>query len=113
MGTALGRSLFSAVRLNKGGAYELLDATGALLARAVPPSHLKVIAGDMLSDSQEVTAIVDHRKEASDTLYRVRWKGLSEADDTWEKPSAFDDPTLISRYWRRRTPSRYTPPPMV
>ena len=32
----------------------------------------------------EVAAILDDKKEAKKRFFKIRWKGFSAADDTWE-----------------------------
>ncbi|KAG0163558.1 hypothetical protein DFQ30_011356 [Apophysomyces sp. BC1015] len=55
----------------EGGSYVLVDTTGALLARNIPPSHIKMISQDTVISADnvfEVQAIIDHDGEQPITL---------------------------------------------
>lgn len=54
----------------------------------------------------EIESIVGHQVHKRHVLYRVRWIGYSEDDDTWEPPQNFSDPFTIATYWRRRNENR-------
>jgi transposase InsO family protein len=99
---------YTVKRKTQGGSYVLVDATGALLPRDVPPSHIKAISQETPStktdqpESFEVEAVLHHKGTPGNYLYRVRWKGYNEEDDTWEPASHFHDYTPIRKYWARR-----------
>ncbi|CRL05409.1 CLUMA_CG018037, isoform A [Clunio marinus] len=46
----------------------------------------------------EVEAIVDHKTEKGKTVYRVRWKGYSSAQDTWETAANLTCKDLLKKY---------------
>jgi hypothetical protein len=50
-----------------------------------------------------VEKIVDHRvTRAPGLMYRVRWKGYSESDDTWERADGMDNCRgAVKAYWKR------------
>ena len=89
------------VEASSKGTYRLLDATGDLVPRAVPPSQLRVIA-EPEAQSYEVEAILNHQGEGDQLRYKVRWKGFDESHDTWEPPSVFNATDCIAEYWRAK-----------
>lgn len=96
---------FTVKRKNKGGSYILEDKTGALYPRNVPPNQIKVISQEVVipaENTYEVQAIIDHKGSPGKYLYRVRWKGYTEDDDTWEPAENFDNQAFINKYWKRR-----------
>jgi len=91
---------YKILRKNRGGAFLLLDSTGALLPRNVAPSQMKRIDEDSYSsNSFEVKSILNHRGVANDREYLVQWKH-SEVP-TWEPFTNFDDLSPIQDYFRR------------
>lgn len=46
----------------------------------------------------EVEKIVDHAFDAHGMLFRVRWKGYTDKDDTWEDEHCFLDPQYVANY---------------
>jgi RNase H-like domain found in reverse transcriptase/Reverse transcriptase (RNA-dependent DNA polymerase)/Integrase core domain/Integrase zinc binding domain/Chromo (CHRromatin Organisation MOdifier) domain len=95
------------------GSYTLQDNSGALLPRGFPPSALKLISGDTVQDgvSYEVDRIIDHiTTDNGEYEYRVRWKGHTPGDDTWEPAASFDDEDTIAKYWDRRRGAPAAPP---
>ena len=89
---------FRVVSRTRGGSYKLSIDTGELLSRNFPPSHLKISASKEPVKSFLVEDIVDHRVVHGTPLFRVRWFGFSDTEDTWEPASSFDDPEVIRRY---------------
>ncbi|KAG5673044.1 hypothetical protein PVAND_003121 [Polypedilum vanderplanki] len=49
----------------------------------------------------EVEAIVDHKKEKGRTLYRIRWKGYSQNQDTWQPGSELSCKDLLKKYKKK------------
>ncbi|KAJ8651362.1 hypothetical protein O0I10_013122 [Lichtheimia ornata] len=107
---------YTVVRETQGGSYVLRDEQGLLASRNFAPSQLKLVSQDELLDASEayerdgeyytIQAIVDHKELAPGKyLYRVRWEGYTEADDTWEPPQSFNSPAPISNYWNKITAS--------
>ena len=92
---------YKVLRRHKGGSYTLQDAAGVLLSKGVSPNQMKLISGD-IDNISRVESIVDHKETKNGILYRVRWEGYSEADDTWEPKDSFHDPSTISDYYSRR-----------
>lgn len=88
--------------------YVLKTYDGQILPRNYPPQQLKPIKvlEDIPADEiYDVEAIVDHKPYKNNFLYRVRWVGYDQEDDTWEPPEHFSDPSPITKYWQRRNPS--------
>lgn len=96
---------FTVVRRTKGGSYVLKDEQNQLLPIDIPPSQLKLISHDAIApvdEVYEVEAIVAHKKQNDGSyLYRVRWKGYSPEEDTWEPYHHFTHHDIISSYWER------------
>ncbi|KAG1167100.1 hypothetical protein G6F36_012687 [Rhizopus arrhizus] len=92
---------YTIVRKNQGGSYILVDGTGVLLPRNIPPSHIKVISEEQ-SEIYNVEAVVDHKGTPGSWLYLVSWKGYDAKDDTWEPEKHFHDNRPILKYWNRR-----------
>jgi transposase InsO family protein len=100
---------------SKGGAYALLDATGATFPRKVSPDLLKkadsvlyaVQKSDTLSSSgdgqlYEIDCILDHRGDAPNYEYLVRWKGAQyKGQDSWEPAEVFTSKATIFEYWKK------------
>ena len=89
---------FNVASRTRGGSYKLSIATGELLRRNFPPNHLKLVHLSKPVTSFLVEDIVDSKIINDVPLFRVRWFGFSESDDTWEPASSFDDPEIIRRY---------------
>ncbi|SAM00072.1 hypothetical protein, partial, partial [Absidia glauca] len=96
---------YTVVHKNKGGAYTSQHRDGELLPKNYPPSALKSVAKDILTDEEqrwEVESFVNHRGLPGKYEYQVRWKGYDEKDDTWEEANMFDDIDTIRIYWNKR-----------
>lgn len=90
---------------HNGTSYVLRNYEGGILPRNYPPESLKpiqVLEHIPADEIYEIEGIVDHKVHKGNFLYRVRWKGYTEDDDTWEPPHNFNDPSCITAYWRRR-----------
>ncbi|KAF9921145.1 hypothetical protein BGZ67_000728, partial [Mortierella alpina] len=95
---------FKVTRRTTHGAYELQDLTGEVLPRHYAPEQLEVVTQDLdaqSDESYEVQSIVDHKVKNGAVLYKVRWKGYSEDEDSLIPHSQFDSDKLIHQYWRR------------
>lgn len=96
---------YTVVRKTKGGSYVLMDEQGELLPIDIPPSQLKLISQDEIIPADEVyeiDSIIAHKKEPNGTyLYKVRWKGYTAEDDTWEPYEHFNSTDVITSYWER------------
>lgn len=49
----------------------------------------------------QVEAIVDHKKEKGKTVYRVRWKGYSANQDTWQLANDLSCKDLLKKYKKK------------
>lgn len=56
----------------------------------------------------EVEKIVDVRTQKGKKEFRIRWKGWSAKDDTWEKLSALDCPEKIKEFEKSRKTTKNT-----
>ncbi|XP_029458358.1 M-phase phosphoprotein 8 isoform X2 [Rhinatrema bivittatum] len=55
-------------------------------------------------DVYEVEKIIDFKTEAGEILYRVRWKGYTSDDDTWEPEAHLEDCKEVLLEFRKRMP---------
>lgn len=90
---------FRVVRKTKGGSYVLAIADGQILPRNFAPSSLKLARMAFPVTSFLVHKIVDFKLENGTALYKVRWFGFNENDDTWEPESSFEDPEVPRRFF--------------
>ena len=95
---------FTITGLNQGGAYTLADATGEAHTCNVPPSHIKVVSDDIaLSDEvYEVESILDHKGRPGNYQYLIKWKGYSDAHNTWEPQDNLNAERVLAEYWKMR-----------
>ena len=93
---------FMVVQRTRGGSYVLQDGSKVVLPRHYSPSQLVMVKlPDGLPDSYEVEQIVAHRKAPGRKQgfeFKVRWKGYSSRQDTWEPAASFDDPSFVRKY---------------
>jgi transposase InsO family protein len=84
--------------------YVLLDSTGVLYPRNVPPSKLKLVSiPDFLledNESYEIEKIMNHRGTTQAREYLVKWKGYPESVNSWVKSNHFNSTDCISDYWK-------------
>ena len=85
--------------------YVLLDNTGLLYPRNVPPSQLKLVnVPDYLleeDESYEVDFIVRHRGDHTSREYLVKWKNYPHSSNTWTKAKDFESTGCINDYWKK------------
>ncbi|XP_030056144.1 M-phase phosphoprotein 8 isoform X2 [Microcaecilia unicolor] len=55
-------------------------------------------------DVYEVEKIIDFKTEGNEILYRVRWKGYTSDDDTWEPEAHLEDCKEVLLEFRKRMP---------
>lgn len=109
---------YTIIRRTRMGPYVLRDDTGEVYGRHVNFDHMKVVYGankthatthntesdddddDGGQQSYVVDFIVDHKEVDGEFKYKVRWKGYSAKDDTWERQDNFNDPQPVERYWK-------------
>lgn len=95
---------YEVVRKTARNNYTLRDELGLLLPREYTPSELKLVSQDAVvakEDIYEFDAIVDHRGEAGNREYKIRWKNYTAEDDSWITAHMFTDPQAIVNYWKR------------
>ena len=95
---------------DRNGNYELKDVSDDLiLSRYVPPDQMKLRRLPNGDSSEEVAnnnnvfvveKILDHKFENGDLFYLVKWKGESNAQNTWEPQDNFIDTQCIRNYWK-------------
>jgi transposase InsO family protein len=103
---------FVVVHQSEGEAYVLADMTGTNLKRKYTIGMLKPAGNPIASESSAndpsessvfiVDDILDHRVSNGGLEYKVRWKGFSAEDDSWEPYSSFYDVQVIYDYWRHQ-----------
>lgn len=55
----------------------------------------------------EVEKIIDDRTDRGATVYRIRWKGYSPQEDTWEPADSLTCDSLVARYWAKKSNVEY------
>ncbi len=92
---------YTVVKVNQGGAYQLMDSTGTMLSRKVAPADIRIVTLPEPHDlSYEIEEILDDRIEHGLQLYLVKWKGYDESFNSWEPVNNFDDFEMIANYHR-------------
>ena len=83
-------------------------------ASLLSPYHETVIHGPNYHDPPldiingqpewEVEEVMDKRRfgKKKELQYRIRWKGYSQAHDSWEPAETIHAPTLIEEYYKRQ-----------
>ncbi|XP_066474822.1 M-phase phosphoprotein 8 isoform X2 [Tiliqua scincoides] len=74
-------------------------------AAAVPAAAAAAAGGESEEDEDdvfEVEKILDWKIEAGQTLYKVRWKGYSPDDDTWEPEAHLEDCKEVLLEFRKK-----------
>lgn len=101
---------FKVVRASPGGSYWLLDPANDLHPSPVAPERLQLIKSSVdPENSYDVVKITDHRGPIGKREYRIRWKGCSPREDTWEPESNINDLAYIKQYWDVHTQKRRLP----
>lgn len=49
----------------------------------------------------QVADIVDHKMMRGKLMFKIRWKGYTKGDDTWEAESDVNCPDIIQNYQER------------
>lgn len=82
------------------GSYILQNFDGTLIQRA--RSQIKPFVESEHDDRQsyQVERILSHQGSGPNTKYLVKWKGYSDAFNSWVDSSDFDDFSLVSHYHR-------------
>jgi len=95
---------YEVIRKTKHGNYTLRDEMGLLLPREYTPSELKLVSQEAVIAKEEIyefDAIVDHKGDYNNRLYKIRWKNYSPEHDSWIPLSNFTDPQAVTTYWKR------------
>ena len=96
---------FKVLKRTADRAYVLLDNTGTLYPKNVPPSKLKLVnVPDLyLADNNfEVEQIMNHRGNTHNREYLVKWKNYDRSHNSWEPAANFDTPEIIEEYWKKK-----------
>ena len=102
---------FTVVRRTAHGAYELRDATGALLGRNYAPSQMKLVLEDFNETPTYTVEKVLHHKQSLEPhhnggwLFKVKWKGYPDSECTWESEDNFIEKQCLRDYWNKIGPN--------
>ena len=98
---------FKVLRMTQGNSFVLQDMMGDVYPKNVPAWRLKLIANDDDDykfdddDVYEVEAIVNHKGKPGNYMYKVKWAGFPDSENTWEPIENINAPRLIHDYWAR------------
>ncbi len=67
-------------------------------SRCKAPPIPEVIEGEL---EYEVESIVDHKVSKNGNQYRIRWKGYSAVDDTWEPEMNLANSASVLKSYKR------------
>ena len=94
---------YTVVRRNRGGAYEIKDATNVILDRRIPSDQLKLVTRRSKRQDDNiyvVEKILSHRGTPGHMEYLVKWKHFTDEHNTWEPSASFLDNEIIRSYLR-------------
>ncbi len=106
---------YTVQRVNKGGAYILVDVTGQEFPHRVPRKHIKVIelppavkTESNPSESEEeleyeIEKVLDHKRDGPTTKYLVKWKGYPHSQNSWITQEKSTGNQAIAAYWRSKS----------
>ncbi|KAI7847982.1 hypothetical protein BDC45DRAFT_326850 [Circinella umbellata] len=82
--------------------HEEMDDSDSLVSLDEDSYQACMIFEDKNDTFYTVQSIVDHKQLSPGKYeYRVRWKGYTINDDTWEPAESFNSPQPIMKYWER------------
>ena len=104
---------FRVVKRTLHNTYVLLDSTGMLLPKNIPPSKMKLVSlptneevGGQADDDAidyEVERILDHRGAATRREYLIKWKDYPYSEKSWVPATQIMTPQCITSYWKKKT----------
>lgn len=97
---------YTVVRRNRGGAYEIKDATNVILDGRIPSDQLKLVTRRSKRQDDNiyvVEKILSHRGTPGHMEYLVKWKHFTDEHNTWEPSVSFLDNEIIRSYLRSST----------
>ena len=89
---------YKVTKITKGGSYVLADGTENVLKRRFPPDQLKDAGNQEVTSQFYVEKIMDYKNENNQDLFRIRWLGYTEQEDTWEPTESFNDPYYANQF---------------
>ena len=102
---------FKISNISHGRSYTLEDSSGNILPRSFHLSQLKPALTNAFSDIQyDAECIINHRGSPGNYEFLVKWKTLDTSLATWEPQSNITDKHLITKYFKKKTPSKRQPP---